>query len=197
MSRWPGFGRCKKRLAVGIGSAAAASIQARLRAHTLAVAGAMETEGLLDVHLAMSGGGTSPRRRRGPMRTHAQAEGRLGLRMRRELLKACRPMQPRSLLIIGTDLPNLHRRDLQRAIDALADSPLVIGPAVDGGYWLLGLGPALSQTCPSWLFSGLPWGTERVLQVTEARALEHGITPVLLACHNDIDQLDDLEPWLR
>lgn len=196
MSRWPAFARCKRRLAAGVGPAAAAAIQSRLRTHTLTVACGLEAEGLIELRVAMSGGGTAPAPGHGARRVQNQGEGRLGLRMRRQLLKARHPQQTRPLLIIGTDLPNLHRLDLLRAIEALKESPLVLGPAQDGGYWLLGLGANLAKTCPAWLFSGLPWGSDQVLALTESRALAHGITPKLLSCHNDIDRLEDLDPWL-
>ena len=116
--------------------------------------------------------------------------------MRRQLLKARRGRVSPPLLIIGTDLPDLSRRDLCCAIDALTHHDLVIGPASDGGYWLLGLGPELARSCPSWLFAGLPWGSESVLAITRERADRRGITPFLLREHNDIDRVEDLKPWL-
>lgn len=200
MSRWPAFGRCKRRLGATIGPSAAAAVQARLRLHTLAVATSLVDDGILEMRVAVSGSGLNPHRRvqtRSPIQhLHLQGDGDLGLRMRRQLLKARRGRVSPPLLIIGTDLPDLSRRDLCCAIDALTHHDLVIGPASDGGYWLLGLGPELARSCPSWLFAGLPWGSESVLAITRERADRRGITPFLLREHNDIDRVEDLKPWL-
>lgn len=201
MSRWPAFGRCKRRLASSIGSAAAAAVQARLREHTLTVATTMAHEGLLDLQLAMSGAGLATQNRRAKHMVTLQGEGHLGLRMRRQLLRARRGRslaghRPAPLMIIGTDLPCLSRRDLARAIDLLTHQPLVLGPARDGGYWLLGLGSTLAAQCPAWLFTGMPWGSSQVLAITCERAAAHGIEPAFLEWRNDIDRLEDLSEWL-
>ena len=198
MSRWPAFARCKRRLGATIGPSAAAAVQARLRLHTLAVATSLADDGILDLQLAISGAGLNPHRRldtRCQVSFHLQGEGDLGLRMRRQLLWARRGRVSPPLLIIGTDLPDLSRRDLCCAIEALTHHDLVVGPANDGGYWLLGLGPDLARSCPSWLFTGLPWGSDRVLSITRERAIRRGLTPFLLREHNDIDRLEDLKPW--
>ena len=199
MSRWPAFARCKRRLGATIGPNAAAAVQAKLRWHTLAVATSLADDGIVDVQLAISGAGLNPHRRlhtrRQIQRLHLQGEGGLGLRMRRQLLWARRRRVSPPLLIIGTDLPDLSRRDLCCAIDALRQHDLVVGPANDGGYWLLGLGPDFARSCPSWLFAGLPWGSNRVLSITSERAIRRGLTPFLLREHNDIDRLEDLKPW--
>ena len=217
MSRWPAFARCKRRLGATVGPRAAAAVQARLRWHTLAVATSLADEGILDLQLAVSGSGINPHRslnhqnhyqhhsqqnlhrhrqpRRQDQKLRLQGEGRLGLRMRRQLLQARRGRLSPPLLIIGTDLPDLCRRDLCCAIDALTRHDLVVGPARDGGYWLLGLGPALAGECPSWLFAGLPWGSDRVLAITRERAIRRGLMPFLLREHNDIDRVEDLKPW--
>ena len=196
MSRWPAFGRCKRRLSASLGSTAAATVQKALRGHTLAVASALQAEGSVEVQLAMSGGGTAPTRMQRNLRLLPQGDGNLGLRMRRQLLLARRRFGARPSLIIGTDLPGLCPRDVHGAIEALSSHSLVLGPAEDGGYWLMGLAPALAESCPEWLFSGLPWGSDQVLAMTSERAQSHGITPVLLQRRNDIDRLEDLQPWL-
>lgn len=196
MSRWPAFGRCKRRLAASIGDSAAARVQTRLRAHTLAVAEGLQRDGLLSLQLAMAGGGVAREQRRLRQVVSLQGTGCLGLTMRRQLLQASRAAPGQPVLIIGTDLPSLSRRDLGSALEALQRHPIVIGPAGDGGYWLLGLNAALAEHCPAWLFSGLAWGGEKVLQTTLKRSHERGYAPHLLQTHNDIDRLEDLTPWL-
>ena len=196
MSRWPASGRCKRRLAASIGNSAAARVQACLRAHTLALAEAMQQEGLLSLQLAMAGGGIEREQRRLRQAISRQGSGCLGLTMRRQLLQAARTAPGQPLLIIGTDLPSLSHRDLATALEAVQQHPIVMGPASDGGYWLLGLNAALAKECPAWLFTGIAWGGDAVLSTTLNRCREQGHTPYLLQTHNDIDRLEDLAPWL-
>jgi len=196
MSRWPAFGRCKRRLAASIGNSAAARVQTRLRLHTLALAEGMQREGLLSLQLAMAGGGVGQEQRRLRQPVSHQGSGSLGLTMRRQLLQAARTAPGQPLLIIGTDLPNLSRRDLAAALESVQQHPVVLGPASDGGYWLLGLNAALAKECPSWLFTAIAWGGDAVLSTTLKRCREQGYPPHLLQTHNDIDRLEDLAPWL-
>ena len=67
---------------------------------------------------------------------------------------------------------------------------VVIGPAEDGGYYLLGLGASLP-----WLFGDMPWGTDAVLAITLRRLAERGIVPVLLDTLADLDRPEDLLRW--
>jgi glycosyltransferase A (GT-A) superfamily protein (DUF2064 family) len=108
----------------------------------------------------------------------------------------CKPTDTSAILLIGSDLPGLESGDLLAAIEALRQKPLVLGPASDGGYWLLGLHPSLLNPVVSWPFSAIPWGSSTVLQVTRERAQTHGITPRLLRTRHDLDRLDDLVAWL-
>ncbi|MDM7937745.1 MAG: TIGR04282 family arsenosugar biosynthesis glycosyltransferase [Cyanobium sp. CZS 48M] len=191
MARWPAAGRCKSRLGAGIGPAAAAGIQRRLSAHTLAVA---QQLGGTELVLAVSGLGPRGARRwglsLGAHRAVLQGNGGLGSRMARQLARAWRE-GTQQVLLIGTDLPLLARGDLEAALAALASSPLVLGPASDGGYWLIGL----RRPQPS-LLSGIPWGSAEVLGRTLERAAALGLEPALLAQRSDLDRPMDLEPWL-
>jgi glycosyltransferase A (GT-A) superfamily protein (DUF2064 family) len=67
---------------------------------------------------------------------------------------------------------------------------LVLGPADDGGYWLIGL----HRSQPS-LFSGIPWGSDRVMGCTVERAEGLGLDVGLLATRSDLDWPKDLLPW--
>ena len=144
MTRWPASGRCKERLARSLGPSAAARIQARLISHTLTVAQSLAQHGQLHLHIAISGAGRRARRRwlcSLPEATISeQGRGDLGNRMRREVLRARSAHPGAPVMLIGTDLPDLSPRDLIRAIELLQNSPLVLGPSRDGGYWLMGLG---------------------------------------------------------
>ncbi|CAK6689657.1 TIGR04282 family arsenosugar biosynthesis glycosyltransferase [Synechococcus sp. CBW1107] len=191
MARWPAAGRCKSRLGVGIGRAAAARIQRRLSEHTLATARQVDGAELV---LAVSGLGPRGARRwghnLGVHRSVLQGDGGLGSRMARQLARAFGE-GAQQVLLIGTDLPLLASNDLEAAFAAFASSSLVLGPASDGGYWLIGL-----KGCRLSLLSGIPWGSADVLRLTLERAAAEGLEPALLAQRSDLDRPGDLEPWL-
>ena len=89
------------------------------------------------------------------------------------------------VVIIGTDLYGLQQKDLEDAFDTLDESEVVIGPAEDGGYYLLGMRSMRRE-----LFSQKDWGTSRVLDQTLKDLI--GIPISLLRRQNDIDVLEDL-----
>ncbi len=214
MARWPAPGRCKRRLARGCGTVRAAAVQARLTAHTLAAASQARQRSWrenpprpLAVVLAVDGLG--PRaarrwgRRLGADRVRLQGGGSLGLRMRRQLLRARRAGATAAVLI-GSDLPQLDATDLLDAFSALERGALVLGPARDGGYWLIGLGAAaaavpVNEALPAALFSGadaaIGWGGPQVLEHTLAAARAAKLAPRMLALRNDLDRPADLEAW--
>ena len=197
MTRWPASGRCKRRLARSLGNAAAAGIQSRLISHTVAVAASLAQGGVLEARIAVSGAGPKACRRwlapQPGVSINAQSRGGLGTRLCHEVLRArsCRPHTP--VILIGTDLPDLHQQDLLTAIDRLNHSPLVLGPSRDGGYWLIGLG---AEEDPHWPFHSIPWGTDAVCRLTIERARRLGRAPELLGWRNDIDEISDLKSWL-
>ncbi len=95
-------------------------------------------------------------------------------------------------LAMGSDLPHLPVAALERAIQRLAAHDLVLGPARDGGYYLIGLGR------PAAVFTGIAWSTAAVYRQTLARARACGlrIAPPL-AFNFDIDEVRDLEALRR
>ena len=189
MARLPPPGRCKRRLASSLGAAAAARIQARLTCHTLAVAGQLGIELVLAVE------GLAPRAARrlgdqlGVGRIVLQRGGGLGVRMQRQFQRAATE-GARRVVLIGSDLPQLERADLASAFAALDHQAAVLGPACDGGYWLIGLRrpePALME--------GIAWGSEQVLEQTLAALARRGLEPALLPWRSDLDRGEDLGPW--
>jgi rSAM/selenodomain-associated transferase 1 len=88
---------------------------------------------------------------------------------------------------IGADCPELEPAIISEAFDLLASRDLVVGPASDGGYFLIGLRRAI----PS-LFEGVAWGTERVLEQTLEQATRAGLATALLDRLEDLDTPDDL-----
>lgn len=204
MARWPAAGRCKRRLANSLGIVRAASIQNRLTKHTLSVANSLSDRNLVELKLAITGLAPRAAKRwglnQGVSTVETQGNGSLGERMRRQVLRAqqqshSRAKTGRTTLLIGTDLPNLCDRDLHQALEALQEHELVLGPATDGGYWLLGLSGRLVKPVTRWPFCGIPWGSNQVKQVTLQKAADAGVMPCLLRQQNDLDCLEDLSPW--
>ena len=207
MARWPSAGRCKRRLAHDLGSLPlqhaaerAAHLQQQLLIHTMAVANRLRLQGHLELAIAVSGLAPRGAKRWGRSfhvdRTLLQHGGSLGCRLR-HLLMAFRRSDPgRGLLLIGTDLPCLNHHDLLRAVEFLQHEDLVLGPADDGGYWLIGLSEALLRQPARWPIQDIPWGSSTVLESTIRRAQTAGLDPALIASRQDIDRLSDLQPWL-
>src|SRR5690606_33335249 len=90
-----------------------------------------------------------------------------------------------NIIIIGSDLFDLCREDLEKAFCLLQDCDFVIGPAEDGGYYLLGMKRMLSQ-----LFQNKAWGTSAVFQETVKDLREENVA--YLEYRNDIDVYDDI-----
>ncbi len=126
----------------------------------------------------------------GGLPAHPQVEGDLGERM----LHAFQSMLRRAsaAIIIGTDCPELSVDELDAALEALSAHDLVIGPASDGGYYLIGL----RRPVPG-LFKGMTWSDGGVLEQTLRRARDLGLRIHLLPVHDDIDEPKDLHVWAR
>ena len=206
MARWPGSGRCKRRLAkdlaeqLGLSASAerSARLQRQLCSHTLNVARQEQDWGRISPVLAISGLGPRAARRwgrqQGIQRIRRQGKGGLGVLLKRQLLQERHWRRP--TLVIGTDLPDLSHHDLHDALTRLKRCDLVLGPAADGGYWLIGFSRRLMSDPERWPLIGIPWGDATVCRRTLEAAQECGCSTALLQHRCDIDHLQDLKPWL-
>jgi rSAM/selenodomain-associated transferase 1 len=93
---------------------------------------------------------------------------------------------PRTVLV-GTDSPTLPTELVVQAFDALRDHEVVLGPATDGGYYLLGVREAAPR-----LFQDISWSTSVVFAQTVERCRELGLRQALLPPWYDVDEPDDL-----
>ena len=93
----------------------------------------------------------------------------------------------RRVLLVGSDLPTLQSSAYTQALDLLATHDVVLGPALDGGYYLIGLTRPMSD-----LFVGIPWSTSQVLALTQRKADALGLRTALLPPCRDVDTIDDL-----
>jgi rSAM/selenodomain-associated transferase 2/rSAM/selenodomain-associated transferase 1 len=188
-ARFPEPGRAKTRLIPALGPEGAAQLHAEMVRHTLNhVDGLGEIRGpAVEVWFA---GGDAERLTAafGARSYRPQPEGDLGARMAQAMVAML--ADARAAVIIGTDCPAITARIVSDGFDALRDHDLVLGPAADGGYYLIGL----RRTVPD-LFVRMPWGTSRVLPETLARAERLGLTIHLLPALDDVDEPDDLAVW--
>ena len=95
-------------------------------------------------------------------------------------------------IIIGTDSPDISNNLIQSAISILENYNVVIGPANDGGYYLLGFKSKLID-----LFSGIEWSTNSVFDNTIEKLNSSKLNYVILDELTDIDTLEDLQYWLK
>ncbi len=96
-----------------------------------------------------------------------------------------------SSLLIGADCPCLSESEVNAALDALSGSDVVLGPAADGGYYLVGLrGPWRDEHHQ--LFLDMPWSSEDVYDLTCARIDQAGLSLSVLPQREDIDTVDEL-----
>ena len=110
----------------------------------------------------------------------------LGGRMEHALADMFRIGYQRSVLV-GTDLPALPASVYEDAFGLLTRHDLVLGPSLDGGYYLIGL----SRTAPE-LFRQIPWSTPDVLTLTQTKAHALGLSVALLEPQRDVDTIDDV-----
>ena len=203
--RAPEAGKVKTRLAAEIGPDAALRVYRRLAEHTLAVAAQVAGAGVeVRVHYTPADAGRDVRawlepawRAReapdggGALRFLPQQGEGLGERMENAFAAAFEAGHER-VVIVGSDLPALDAALVLRAFALLEASPAVLGPARDGGYYLMGLRQRVGG-----LFSGIPWSTSDVLRLTLDRLRDAGIEPALLEPLSDLDEASDLPPgWL-
>lgn len=125
-------------------------------------------------------------------RPYRAQEGRdLGERIAGALEKAT-PSRGHRAVLVGTDSPQLDQATIDRALAALDESQAVLGPCYDGGYYLIGVRDRVPD-----LFTGIPWSTERVLELTLARARRENVSVGLLEKEYDVDSYDDLQRALK
>lgn len=179
----PRPGAVKTRLAATIGAEAAAELAHAFFRDTLALAQRLASARVV---VALSSDGTTLPDVPAPIEVWPQGDGDLGARLERALRRALAET-PRALAI-GTDSPGLPLSVVERASSSLERHDAVIGPAEDGGFYLLGL-----KRCPPGLLAGLPWSAADTRACTLARLRERRFSVDLLAPWFDVDVAADLD----
>ena len=182
-TRAPRLGEVKSRLARQVGEKRALEVHRELG---LRLVTALSGEFQLTVVFTPTDALAEMRSWLGDLRFVPQVQGDLGRRMAVAARDAFGRGAQR-VIVIGSDAPQVDARIIRRADRALRSAPVVLGPALDGGYYLVGL----RQVMPL-MFENIDWGTSRVLRQTMERLGAQGVSPELLEPLRDIDTEEDL-----
>lgn len=180
-ARYPTAGAAKTRLIPALGPEGASRVHRQLTEKTLSVlqASGLPVElhytgaELVDFRAWLGEGFTLVK----------QAEGDLTDRLMAAL-------HPAPVIFFGADTPDLAAHHIAQAVAALETHPVLLGPADDGGYYLIGM----KQPMPE-LLDLMPWSTDQVMPETLRRLAVKGIEPALLETLHDCDRPEDLARW--
>jgi uncharacterized protein len=190
VAKMPRAGQVKTRLCPPLTPTEAALLAHRFLDHTLDLARAA---GAGEVAIGFAPGGARDwfEGQYPDCRLFGQGEGDLGARMD-SLFRQAFHTGARSVVLIGADTPHISPERIRRAKAALREGcDVVLGPAEDGGYYLIGLKEPVAE-----IFCSIDWGSATVFQETRDRAERLGLGVQLLPVERDIDVWQDLK-WLR
>jgi uncharacterized protein len=187
-TRYPTPGKVKTRLIPAVGSVGAARLHRQMTVNTLARSQSLQSE--LPITILVHFDGSYYQQMSDWLGTdlvyQSQGEGDVGERMARSFAAACQSNS--SVVLIGTDCPELTTDILSQAFSLLqAGRDLVLGGAVDGGYYLIGMRDYHPE-----LFVDIDWSTDRVLSQTVAIANHLNLSLGYLPALTDIDRPEDL-----
>lgn len=184
----PELGRVKTRLAATVGETSALAVYQLLLNSVLDTAQVLQRQGW-GAQLWVAGdpqhGAFIPYYQQGFV-GYQQQGADLGARLLLGVEQALQGSE--SVLVVGGDCPSLQPGYLLQARYLLHQADVVIGPAWDGGYVLLGMRQPYAE-----LFSEIDWGTEQVLQQTLERCEQQGLSIALLPGVSDIDEWPDVQ----
>lgn len=181
-TRNPELGKCKTRLAATVGDEKALEIYVFLLKHTVEITKSLavdkfvfysenvQKEDLWDAEI---------------FRKKAQSGDDLGIRMENAFAEMFQAGYEK-VIVIGSDMYDLSKTDIDNAFDALNTNDLVIGPAEDGGYYLLGM-----KQVHKAVFKNKIWGTNTILEDT-LKDLQNK-TVAMLEERNDVDYYEDIK----
>lgn len=180
-TRNPVLGKCKTRLAAKVGDEVALAIYVFLLNHTHSIT--RELQAVKQVYYTEFIG-THDLWEEGDYEKYLQQGPHLGARMKHAFASGFKSGHER-IIIIGSDLHDLSQNDLEMAFEALENHDAVIGPATDGGYYLLGMNNMIPE-----VFENKDWGTETVFEATMKELKTHKVA--VLEARNDVDRYEDI-----
>jgi len=192
-ARLPKAGANKTRLIPAIGAENATLVYRQLVERTLSQARQLASERGCQATVCYTGGSASEVQNAfgDDLVYREQLESSLGDRLQ-HATKSAFDAGAKRVIVIGTDCPSLTSSDLRSAFEQLEAHDVVIGPAQDGGYYLIGL----NCECAS-LFSDIDWSTSRVLEQTLHKTRELSLRVHQLRMLPDVDYAEDLLPLRR
>ncbi|MCW5313728.1 DUF2064 domain-containing protein [Nostoc sp. KVJ3] len=190
-TRYPEPGKTKTRLIPALGNFGAVNLQRKMTEHTISQVQELQKAIAISMEVRFAGGNSQLMQNWLGLDLvyQSQGEGDLGSRMARSLFDAFQSGAEKAI-IIGTDCPGVNAQILTTAFEKLQTFDLVLGPAIDGGYYLIGL----RQPIPE-LFINIEWGTAQVFQKTVDIAQKLNLSHTNLSPLADVDRPEDLPIW--
>ncbi|MBS4021525.1 MAG: TIGR04282 family arsenosugar biosynthesis glycosyltransferase [Dethiobacter sp.] len=186
-TRYPEPGRVKTRLIPAVGKEGACNLHREMAEHS--VKRLNRFRGIMEIcfdggdeHIMKNWLGRD-------LSYRPQGFGDLGERMERAFADVLLSGE-RKVVAVGTDCPSLSAGHIHQALCRLDESDLVLGPAADGGYYLIGMSKLYSK-----LFKEIDWGSDKVLLQTLVAAQKLGLRATLLEELADVDRPQDLPVW--
>ncbi|MEB3225284.1 MAG: TIGR04282 family arsenosugar biosynthesis glycosyltransferase [Synechococcus sp.] len=187
-TRYPIPGQTKTRLIPALGAEGAAHLQRQLTEHTL-----QTVKALTDIDISIYFAGGSLPQMQDWLGDEWTLQAQQGKNLGDRLIHAFQTSNQQGYdktVVIGIDCPGITSVILETAFLNLDAAEVVLGPALDGGYYLIGLRRNMPE-----LFTDMPWGTEQVFQETQTRSQRLHLSLALLPSLQDIDYPEDLSVW--
>lgn len=191
-TRYPEPGKAKTRLIPALGETGAAELHRQMAEHTLNQVRELRSQDAVTIAVRFTGGDLSQMSAwlGADLEYCPQGDGDLGDRLSQAFVSAFE-RGFRSVVIIGTDCPELDKSVLITAFQQLQEHDVVLGAAADGGYYLIGLRRHYPE-----LFQGIPWSSDRVFAQTCTIAQQLGLqVSPNLPMLRDVDYPEDLVVW--
>lgn len=183
----PIHGKAKTRVAARVGEEAALTVYNELLAHLKEFLSTLES---INIHLFFSDSITDTGIFSDQFEHHLQSGADLGQRM----LNAAKTVKAidnhAKIVIIGSDCPYICKEHINEAFNSLNSYNITFGPALDGGYYLIGF-----QEVTADLFNNITWSTEHVLADSLSTASKCNLTYALMSMLSDVDTYDDYLTW--
>jgi len=195
-TRFPRPGSTKTRLIPVLGPQGAAALQQKMTEHITGQIQKFLSTHPVRVDIRFDGGDTAQMKKwlGHGFNYHPQGTGHLGCRMQTAFNDAF-AVGAGAAVLVGSDVPGISALILQKAFAALTHENMAIGPARDGGYYLIGLRAGTFSRFGHRLSDGCNRGTDTVFAETVARARKDGANCMVLEKLADVDRPEDLPVW--
>ncbi len=195
-ARLPELGKVKTRLAATVGDERTLEVYEEMLAELLRSIGASTADTEIEILWAPTpiANGERLRQAFGDRPLAMQTGATLGDRLAMAFSERFFFQATRKIVAIGVDDPRLPRELIDHAFGLLDSCEWVVGPASDGGYYLIGCrAPAFDAS----IFRDIEWGSERVFAQTIRKIRDWGVCVAMLPQRSDIDTAEDLERYQK